>query len=595
MSRPLKGFITYAHKNTTAKDELITRLAVMQQRNELVTWHDAEMTGGDKWREEIFKHLADSDILLYLVSAASLASENCNKELVEAISSDIRIIPIILEDCDWLNHQLSDFQAFPDKGKPINEWQPESKGWQDVVNGIRNVVEEMQTGVQNGTLPEWIFQQGNFLMMLGQIDKAIEAYSHAITLKSDYADAYNNRGVAYGNKGNYDRAIKDCNKAIQLNPNLAEAYNNRGVAYDGKGEFDHAIADYTKAIAFNPNLAMAYYNRGRACGKRDDYDRAIEDFNKAITLKSDYADAYNNRGVAYDGKGEFDHAIADYTKAIVFNPNLAEAYHNRGGTYKEKGDIDRAIADYTEAIALKSDYANAYNNRGNAYNQKDEFERAIADLNKAIEINSNYALAYYNRGLAWLSLGEWEKARVDLTTARSMGVKLPADIAAMLTPQVVAETGLDEFLGNYARAWEGLEKALQLKGSSIHTDLDDPAPKDIEKILQKVRAEAEEERRLDQELDAIPETAYEDVDRFLKTVNKFVPLPDIMPLDNGEICLEWREGQKIFTLSFGGDRHIVFAGIFGAENQARGILTFSMPHLIAVIGMITGLYLDYDN
>ncbi len=157
------------------------------------------------------------------------------------------------------------------------------------------------------------------------------------------------------------------------------------------------------------------------------------------------------------------------------------------------------------------------------------------------------------------------------------------------------EIALDEILRNYDRAWKALAKAPQIEGSAVHTDLDDPAPKDIEKILQKVRAEAEEERRLDQELDAIPETAYEDVDRFLKTVNKFVPLPDIMPLDNGEICLEWREGQKIFTLSFGGDGHIVFAGIFGAGNQARGILTFSMPHLIAVIGMITGLYLRYDN
>ena len=133
MGNSLKGFITYSHKDTEAKDKLITRLAVMQQQNKLVTWHDAEMTGGTKWREDIFKHLADSDILLYLVSAASLASENCNKELAEAIpSSDIRIIPIILEDCDWQYHQLSDFQAFPDKGKPINEWQPESKGWQNV-------------------------------------------------------------------------------------------------------------------------------------------------------------------------------------------------------------------------------------------------------------------------------------------------------------------------------------------------------------------------------------------------------------------------------------------------------------------------------
>ena len=157
------------------------------------------------------------------------------------------------------------------------------------------------------------------------------------------------------------------------------------------------------------------------------------------------------------------------------------------------------------------------------------------------------------------------------------------------------ETALDEILRNYDRAWKALAKVPQIEGSAVHIDLDDFAPKNIEKALQDIRTEAEEERRLDQELDAIPETAYKDVERFLKTVNKFVPLPDMMPLDNGEICLEWREGQKIFTLSFGGDRHIVFAGIFGANHQARGILTFSMPHLIAIIGMITSLYLHYDN
>ena len=61
-------------------------------------------------------------------------------------------------------------------------------------------------------------------------------------------------------------------------------------------------------------------------------------------------------------------------------------------------------------------------------------------------------------------------------------------------------------------------------------DLDAFAPKDIEQILQKIRADAEEERQLDQELDTIPETAYQDVDRFLKTtINKLVPLPDICP------------------------------------------------------------------
>ena len=275
MSKPLKGFIAYSHKNTTEKDTLRTYLAVMQQQNKLATWHDGDITGGDKARQEdILKEVADSDILLYLVSAWSLASENCNKELAEALRAEIRVISIILESCDWQNHQLSDFQVLPNRGMPINKWQPKSDGWQNVVEGIRRAVEEMQADVQKGTLPEWIFQQANFLMMLGRIDKAIEAYSHA----------------------------------IKLNPNSASTYNNRGVVYDKKGKSDLAIEDFNTAMQLEPKNVGAYSNRGLVYNKMGDYDRAIVDFNAAIDLKPDYAIAYTNRGVVYNNKGDSDRA-----------------------------------------------------------------------------------------------------------------------------------------------------------------------------------------------------------------------------------------------------------------------------------------------
>ena len=425
MSKPLKGFITYAHKNTMAKDELIMRLAVMQQRNELVTWHDAEMTGGDKWREEIFKHLADSDILLYLVSAASLASENCNKELAEAVSSDIRIIPIILEHCDWKHHQLSGFQAFPNRGKPISEWEREDKAWQDVVNGIRKVVEEMQVDFQNGTLPEWIFQQGNFLMMLGQIDKAIEAYSHAIELNPNNVFAYNNRGVAYAVKDNYDPALEAFNKAIELNPNYAEAYNNRGIAFEREGDFDRAIADHNTAIKLNSDYAEAYNNRGIAYDRKGDYDYAIRDYTTAIGLKPDYAGAYNNRGNAYRNKCNCDQAIDDLNMAIKLNSKFTEAYNNRGITYDKKGEYDLAIEDYNEAIKLNPVLALVFNNRGNTYHKKDCFTQAIKDLTKAIKLNSNYADAYFNRGNIYRDKGEVDQSIANYTNA----IELKSDYA----------------------------------------------------------------------------------------------------------------------------------------------------------------------
>ena len=493
MSKILKVFITYSHQNTDAKDKLIDCLAVMKQQDMIKTWHDNEILPGDKWREAISNNLADSDILLYLVSASSLASENCNKELGEALSSEIGVVPIVLESCDWQNHQLRDNQALPDKGKPINEWQPESKAWQNVVNGLRKVVNKMQShssdSTQKEALPEWVFQQGNFLMTIDQIDRAIEAYSHVIEFNLSHADAYNNRGVAYDkkdrvdraiedytkaidlksdeavaysnrgaayiDKGDFDRAIEDCNKAIELKPDYAEVYYNRGLAYGIKGDFDRTIKDCNKAIELNPKFSLAYNNRGIAYRSKGDLDRAISDYTKAIELDPDYAETCYNRGNAYYSKGDLDRAISDYTKAIELDPDYAGAYNNRGNAYDSKGDLDRAISDYTKAIKLDPDSAIAYNNRGTMYDSKGDLDRAISDYTKAIKLNSELAGAYYNRSMCWLHSQNWQEARSDLIIAenkgmdiiaafrghyknikafeRRNGIQLPKDIAAMLT------------------------------------------------------------------------------------------------------------------------------------------------------------------
>jgi len=63
-----------------------------------------------------------------------------------------------------------------------------------------------------------------------------------------------------------DGAIADLTKAIELKPDFADAYNNRGIAKHAKGEgwptgdsrrtklLDGAIADLTKAIKLKPSL-----------------------------------------------------------------------------------------------------------------------------------------------------------------------------------------------------------------------------------------------------------------------------------------------------------------------------------------------------
>jgi tetratricopeptide (TPR) repeat protein len=252
--------------------------------------------------------------------------------------------------------------------------------------------------------------RGNFL-------QAIADYTKAIAISPEYAEAYYNRGNAYGKQGNVSQAIADYTRAIAISPEYATVYNNRGLAYDRQDNFPQAIADYTRAIVISPEYAEAYYNRGNAYSKQGNVSQAIADYTRAIAISPEYATAYNNRGVVYSKQDNMSEAIADYTKAIEINPDDAEAYYNRGNIYDRQGNFPQAIADYTRAIVISPEYAAAHNNRGVVYIKQGNFPQAIAGFTKAIAISPDFEKAYNNRGLAYDIQGNFPQAIADYTKA----------------------------------------------------------------------------------------------------------------------------------------------------------------------------------
>ena len=110
------------------------------------------------------------------------------------------------------------------------------------------------------------------------------------------ATAFNNRGNAHHNKGDYDLAVQDFDQAIKLSPTFAFPFYNRALSFVEKGEFDRAIGDYDVYVRLVPADPDGFSSRGIAYNDKGDYDRAIQDYDKAISLKADDAGALNNRG-----------------------------------------------------------------------------------------------------------------------------------------------------------------------------------------------------------------------------------------------------------------------------------------------------------
>jgi tetratricopeptide (TPR) repeat protein len=162
---------------------------------------------------------------------------------------------------------------------------------------------------------------------------------------------YNNRGVAYTDKGDYERAIRDYNEAIHLNPTSVGTFYSRGYAYKKKGDYDRAIQDFNEALRLDPHFELTYYERGNSYINKGEYDRAIQDFNQAILIRPNSANFYNNRGVAQYRKGDYGRAIQDFDQAIHLNANYLSAYVSRGYAYSAQSDGTAALTDFKHVIS----------------------------------------------------------------------------------------------------------------------------------------------------------------------------------------------------------------------------------------------------
>ena len=282
-------------------------------------------------------------------------------------------------------------------------------------------------------------------------EKALMAYTQAITLDPKLVEAYNNRGIIRDQKGDLDGAMVDYTQAITLDPTYANPYNNRGISHYHKGDFDDAIADYTQAITLDPKSANAYNNRGSARNEKGDVNGAIADYNQAITLDPTLAQAYYNRGAANVNKGDLDSALADYNQAIILDPKSADNYYNRAATRKAKGDVNGAIADYTQAITLNPTFFQAYYNRGFVHAENGNLDSAMADYTQVIALNPTFAPAYINRGLVYMDKGDLDNAIADFTQAITLN---PQSVNAFINRgNSYADNGdLDRALADYTQA-----------------------------------------------------------------------------------------------------------------------------------------------
>lgn len=144
----VKIFFSYAHKDREYLEEFKEYIKIFE-RNELVErWDDNELIVGEKWDNSIKEKIYSADIIIFLLSSTSLASDYIyNHELKIAFElkemEESYVVPIIIKECLWDMTEFSEFQILPLDGKAVNSWTIREEAWTSVSRGLKKAIDNI--------------------------------------------------------------------------------------------------------------------------------------------------------------------------------------------------------------------------------------------------------------------------------------------------------------------------------------------------------------------------------------------------------------------------------------------------------------------
>jgi len=200
-----------------------------------------------------------------------------------------------------------------------------------------------------------LFKSGKLSKAKIKIENYIKKFPKSFVL-------FNILGAVCAGQDELKVAINHHKKSVEINPDYAEGYNNLGIAFQKLGLFEEAVKNYKKTLKLKPNFSLAYNNLGVVLKSLNKLDEALLNSKKAIELNPKFADAHNNIAAILQDLGNYEEAYKFYKKAIKLKSNYSEAYYNLGILLKKLGKIEECIENFQKAVTVNQKNNRAYSN-----------------------------------------------------------------------------------------------------------------------------------------------------------------------------------------------------------------------------------------
>jgi len=276
------------------------------------------------------------------------------------------------------------------------------------------------------------YLHGRFLWnrrTLGDLEKSIDHYQHAIQLAPDFAPAYAALGDAYvvisirggpPPSDSYPRAREAAEKALKLDDSLADAHALLGevrVNYDH--DWDGGEKEFRRAVEINPNYATAHHWYAAYLASMKRPQEAKAEIDKASMLDPLSLIINEARGEIRYLAGDPNSAIKLCLHAQELDPNFAETYLCLGKAYEQQRQFHEADSSFKRAVDLSTGSPGPLMLQAHAYALSGRKDLAIASIDRLFSskrgyvANSDVAAVYCAMGEPSLAMTSLEKAYVN--------------------------------------------------------------------------------------------------------------------------------------------------------------------------------------
>ena len=185
---------------------------------------------------------------------------------------------------------------------------------------------------------EQVLDEASGWMARGQHEKACEVVEAALIRAPENARLHGRRGTLRHAQGDLTGAIESYSTAWRLDTDYAEMPYNIGLAEGASGHPEAAVLAYQEALRIRPQFLEARFNLACVLHENDRLSEACDAYRDVLAQQPDHEDARLGLGLALQEQRRLEEADEQFDALLALNPQHAAANLYRSFSLLVRGD-----------------------------------------------------------------------------------------------------------------------------------------------------------------------------------------------------------------------------------------------------------------